>query len=42
MELQEALQECRMGYEHLSQRAIDAQVAHLLMLNQFALVKEKQ
>ncbi|KAL7127691.1 hypothetical protein ABFS83_14G268900 [Erythranthe nasuta] len=26
MELQEALQECRMSYDHLTQRAIDAQV----------------
>ncbi|XP_051118391.1 kinesin-like protein KIN-4C [Andrographis paniculata] len=26
MELQEALRECRIGYDHLSQRAVDAQV----------------
>lgn len=31
MELQTELQECRIGYEHLSQRAIDAQVGFLLM-----------
>lgn len=37
MELQEALQECRISYEHLTQRAIEAQVDLLLITFNFCL-----
>ncbi|KAK6116090.1 hypothetical protein DH2020_008359 [Rehmannia glutinosa] len=39
MELQEALQECRISYEHLTQRAIDAQVERDRLMMQIELVQ---
>ncbi|EYU36459.1 hypothetical protein MIMGU_mgv1a000376mg [Erythranthe guttata] len=39
MELQEALQECRMSYDHLTQRAIDAQVERDRLIMKIELIQ---